>query len=151
MAKSPPEGYPRICTYLLYEDGAAAIDFLTRTFGFRERMRIPMEDGRVGHAELEFEDGLVMLGEPGGDYKSPKRLGARTQMQHIYVEDVDAVHERAKEAGAEIKSELADQPYGDRSFSAADPEGHEWHFSQHVRDVSPEEYGATTPETAAVS
>ena len=131
-----------ITPYLLYEDASAAIDFLTKAFGFRERLR--MEDaGRVGHAELELGDGEVYLGQPGGGYKSPKRLGLRTTLIHVYVDDVDAHFERAKAAGAEITDEPADQEYGDRRYSALDPEGIEWFFAQHVREVAPEEYGAT--------
>jgi PhnB protein len=131
-----------ITPYLLYEDAAGAIDFLTRAFGFRERMRIE-DGGKVGHAELALGDGEIYLGQPGGDYKSPKRLGLRTTLVHVYVDDVDNHFERAKAAGAEITDEPADQEYGDRRYSALDPEGIHWFFAQRVRDVAPEEYGAT--------
>jgi PhnB protein len=151
MPQNPPEGYPRISPYLLYRDGAAAIDFLTRAFGFHERMRMPDEQGGVGHAELDLDDGVIMLGQPGGDFKSPKELGLDTSLVHVYVDDVDAHFARAKEAGAEITREPADQSYGDRNYAAKDPEGHDWFFSQHVRDVSMEELGATAPEGATVS
>jgi uncharacterized glyoxalase superfamily protein PhnB len=113
-------------------------------------MRMPDEGGRVTHAEIEVGDGVVMLGSPGGEYKSPKRLGAKTQFVYVYVDDVDRHFARAREAGATITREPADQGYGDRNYGAEDLEGHEWYFGQHVRDVSPEELGATTPETAGV-
>ena len=132
-----------ITPYLLYEDGAAAIDFLTRAFGFREVMRAPTPDGRVAHAELELGDGNVYLGEPGGDYRNPKRLGAPTVGIHVYVDDVDAHYERAVAAGAEIDEQPADQEYGDRRYGAYDPEGHVWWFAQRMREVAPEEWGAT--------
>jgi uncharacterized glyoxalase superfamily protein PhnB len=128
-----------VTPYLLYEDSEAAIDFLVRAFGFRERLRFAGEDGRVNHAELELGDGEVMLGSPGGDFKVPERAGV---MVHVHVEDVDAHFARAREAGARIEDEPKDQPYGDRSYHARDGEGHSWYFSQHVRDVAPEEWGA---------
>ena len=132
-----------ITPYLLYEDGAAACDFLVTSFGFREVVRSQSPEGRVWHAELELRDGNVYLGEPGSEYKSPKRLGQTTVGIHVYVDDVDAHFERAKASGAEISEEPTDQEYGDRRYTALDPEGHYWYFAQRVRDVSPEEWGAT--------
>lgn len=131
-----------ITPYLLYEDGAAAIAFLTSAFGFRETVRHESPDGRVGHAELALGDGQVYLGEPGPDYRSPKRLGATTVGLYVIVDDVDSHFERAKAAGAEITNEPAEQEYGDRRYAATDPEGHEWFFAQQVREVAPEEWGA---------
>ena len=148
MPQNPPEGYPRICPYLYYEDAARALDWLTRAFGFRERMRVPGEDGRIMHAEIERDGGIVMLGTPP-DVQSPKRVGATTHSVHVYVDDVDEHFAGAKDAGAVIVREPEDQPYGDRIYGAEDPEGHHWYFSQHVRDVSPQEFGATAPEHAA--
>jgi PhnB protein len=150
MTENPPKGYPRISPYLLYEDGYAAIDFITRAFGFTERMRMPGEsEGQLGHAELELDGGVIMLGTPARDFKNPKRLGGATVLVHVYVDDVDAHYDRAKAAGAEITREPATQDYGDRNYSAKDPEGHDWFFSQHVEDVSMEEIGVTQPEHAA--
>jgi len=134
MSSNPPEGYPRICPYLFYEDADGAIDFLVRAFGFTERMRMLDGDGRVTHAELELGDGVVMLGTPP-DFQR----GRDTGLVHVYVDDVDAHCVRAHEAGAEITRELADQDYGDRNYGARDPEGHSWWFAQHVRDVPTEE------------
>jgi len=150
MTQNPPEGYSRITPYLLYEDGAAAIDFLTRAFGFTERMRMPNEQGGVAHAELEFEREILMLGTPGDNFKSPKTSGVDSPaFVHLYVDDVDAHYARAKEAGAEITREPEDQFYGDRTYGAKDPEGMSWYFAQHVRDVSPEEMSAATAESSS--
>ena len=132
-----------ITPYLLYEDGAAAMDFLANAFGFREVMRSHSPEGRVWHAEMAIGDGNIFLGEPGRDYRNPKRLGAITVGIHVYVDDVDAHFERARQAGASIREEPADQDYGDRRYTAEDPEGHHWYFAQHIRDVAPEEWGAT--------
>lgn len=137
MPQNPPEGYSRITPYLLYEDAGAAIDFLTRAFGFTERMRMPNDQGKVTHAELEFEGAALMLGSPGGGFKSPKTSGVDSPaFVHLYVDDVDAHYRHAKSAGAEISSEPEDQFYGDRSYGAKDPEGISWYFAQHVRDVT---------------
>jgi len=139
MAKNPPENMPRITPYLYYEDVAAALAWLARAFGFRERMRIPGSDGKVAHAEMELGDGVIMMGHPGPDYRSPKRLGATTQNVYVYVDDVDRHCRQAREAGAKIFRDLEDQFYGDRNYGAEDPEGHQWYFAQHVKDVAPEE------------
>ena len=142
MVQNPPEGYPRISPYLYYEDGAAAIDWLTQAFGFRERMRMPGEDGRIMHAELELDGGVVMLAAPQRErFKNPKELEANASSVYVYVDDVDGHFERAKQAGAEILQEPETQPYGDRHYGARDPEGHEWWFGQHVEDVSPDALG----------
>jgi PhnB protein len=130
---------PRITAYLLYEDVAAALDWLSRAFGLRERMRIKGPDGRVSHAEMELEDGVVMMGCPGPDYRNPKRLGGSTSNLYVYVDDVDKHFRQAKESRAKILEEPADQFYGDRRYGAEDPEGHIWFFATHVRDVAPED------------
>ena len=135
MPTNPPKNMPRITPYLLYEDVAGAIDWLTKAFGFRERSRVQMgPDPRRLHAELEFEDGVVFMGWPGPDYRNPKHLGHDTQSLYVYVGDVDEHFQRSKDAGALIIDELKDQAYGDRRYGAEDPEGHRWYFAQHVRD-----------------
>jgi PhnB protein len=139
MPANPPENMPRITPYLLYEDVAGALEWLGRAFGFRERMRLPGPDGVVVHAEMELADGVVLLGNPGSDYQSPKRIGHVTQNLYIYVDDVDEHFERAKGAGVTILAEPEDQFYGDRRYGVEDLEGHHWYFAQHVRDVSPED------------
>jgi PhnB protein len=139
MPRNPPEDMPRISPYLLYEDVAGALEWLTRAFGLKERMRLPRPDGTVGHAEMELADGVIMMGNPGPEYRNPKRLGAVTGSLYVYVDDVDKHFERAKGAGAKIREEPADQFYGDRRYGAEDPEGHHWFFAQRVRDVAPED------------
>ncbi len=139
MPANPPENMPRVTPYLYYEDVEAALDFLARAFALRERMRMPGPDGKVTHAEVEIADGVIMMGCPGPEYRSPKKLGQTTQNVYVYVDDVDKHFARAREAGAEITAEPEDQFYGDRRYGAKDPEGHEWFFATHVRDVAPED------------
>jgi len=142
MPLNPPKNTPRITPYLLYQDVAGAIGWLTTAFGFQESMRIPGPDGKIAHAEMRKADGLIMMGCPGPEYRNPERLGHVTQHLYVYVDDVDAHFERARMAGAKIVEEPKDQFYGDRRYGAEDPEGHCWYFAQHVRDVSAEDMRA---------
>lgn len=139
--------YPTVTPYLLYEDVAAALDWLHRAFGFTERLRFADDDGIVNHAEVVVEDGgVVMLGHPGPEYRNPRRSGAGSALIHVVVADVDAHHRRAAAAGAEVLRPPEDQAYGDRRYDVLDLEGHLWSFAQPVRDVAPEEWGAQTAD-----
>ena len=140
MAHNPPEGTQRIIPYITYADAPAAIEFLCKAFGFEERFRLPMPDGRVGHAELGYRDSVVMLSSVYEEMglASPRDLPAHHAQIMCYVDDVDAHHARATGAGA-VVTDPEDQPYGDRSYRAVDPEGHRWIFSTHLRDVAPED------------
>jgi uncharacterized glyoxalase superfamily protein PhnB len=129
MTENPPPGYPRIAPYLNHEDTGAMLEWLARAFGLVERHSQRGADGRVVHAEMALEDGVVMMGSPGGGFRNPKHLGQVTQSLYVYLEDVDAHCARARAAGAEILEEPTDQPYGDRRYGARDPEGHHWYFA----------------------
>jgi uncharacterized glyoxalase superfamily protein PhnB len=132
-----------VTPYLLYEDVAAALDWLSRAFGFRETVRLQGETGYVNHAEMDVGDGsVVYLGDPGDDYRNPKTLGTSTCLVYVYVDDVDAHHSHAREAGAHVFEEPADQSYGDRRYGVEDREGHQWFFAQRIEEVAPEEWGA---------
>ena len=124
MTPNPPPGYPRISPYLNYEDTGAMLEWLARAFGLVERHTVRGADGKVQHAEMELEGGVVMMGSPGGGFRNPKHLGQTTHSLYVYVDGLDAHCERARAAGAEIIEEPADQPYGDRRYGARDPEGH---------------------------
>jgi PhnB protein len=133
----------RTIPMLAYEDCAAAIEFLTSAFGFREvEQRYTDDEGRVTHAELEYEGGRVMLGWPGPEYRGPRRHAEECERQrriydnpyvvygvHVEVEDIDAHLAHAREAGAEILRDPDDLPFG-RLYTAADLEGHRWMFLQ---------------------
>jgi PhnB protein len=134
-----------ITPYLLYEDCDAALEFLAHAFGFEEVLRYKGAGGYVNHAEMRLGDSVIYMGDPGDEYRNPAHLGGVTVLIGVAVQDVDAACERARDAGAEITEEPADQDYGERRFSARDPEGHMWHFSQTIRELAPEEWGATTP------
>ena len=132
----------RLSPYLLYKDVGKALDWLAKAFGFVEfGDRFEGKDGKVQHAAMSISKGgeMFMLGSPGPKYKNPKRLGCVTQMQYIYVEKIDQHFARAKKAGAKVLRKPEDQFYGDRRYAVADPEGHQWFFAEHVRDVSIDE------------
>ncbi len=131
MPQNPPKGMQRIIPYLYYEDGAAALEFLSKAFGFQERMKIARGDGSLMHAEAGFQDNVVMVGTPVEEDGTPKPTSGSVRHSSVmcYVDDVDAHYARAKAAGATIVQELADQDYGSRMYSAADAEGHVWHFA----------------------
>ena len=132
-----------ITPHMLYADVAAALEFLQRAFGFEEVLRYTGAQGYVNHAETRLGDEVIYLGDPGDEYRNPAALGGATVLIGVHgVEDVDALCERARGAGAEITEEPADQEYGERRFGATDPEGHKWFFSQPIREVAPEEWGA---------
>ena len=139
MPKNPPENMPRITPYLYYKDVGGALSWLAQAFGFQERMRMPGPGGDIMHAEMECADGVIMLGCPNADYRNPKGLGQVTQGLYVFVDDVDKHFQHAKVSGATILAEPEDQFYGDRRYTAEDPEGHQWFFAQHVRDVAPED------------
>ena len=122
-----PGNYPTVCPYLFYNDGPAALTFLTEAFGFRVRMA--PEPDAFGHAEVEIGDGgVVMLGAPPSEATSGSWGGV-----HVYVDDVDAHCEAARRAGAKIVKEPQDQSYGDRLYETVDTEGHTWWFAQPIR------------------
>ena len=147
--KPAPPGWPRISSALYYDDANTAIDWLCNAFGFMVRIKVAGDDGRIVHSELEFADGLVMVGQTGksddgkgawqAQQVSPAGVGQRnTQSLCLYVDDVDAHCERARAAGARIfrepvTTDHGEQYWSDRSYGATDPEGHMWWFMQRLR------------------
>jgi len=97
--------------------------------------------GRVGHAEIKIGDSVIMLADehPAMGYRGPRSLGGSSVSILLYLEDVDAVFERALKAGAKAQRPVVDQFYGDRSGTLEDPFGHVWTVATHVEDVAPEE------------
>ena len=139
--KPIPDGYPQVIPYLTIDGASAAIEFYAKVLGAKERLRMPGPDGKVGHAELEIGDSVVMLAdefpEMGG--RSPKTIGGTPVTVMVYVEDVDATFGRALAEGATKERDVEDQFYGDRAGQFADPFGHKWFVATHVEDVPPDE------------
>ena len=139
--KAIPTPYHSVTPYLIVKGGAEAIEFYKKALGARERMRIPAPEGKVGHAELEIGDSIVMLADefPEMQALSPKTLGGTPVSFCIYVDNVDARFQQAIAAGGKETRPVKDQFYGDRSGTLEDPFGHTWTIATHVEDVSPEE------------
>ena len=117
-----------------YEDPDAAVGWLCRAFGFKQRAIYRDDHGKIVHAELSFGNGLMMLGpdiesEFGRLMALPKAVGGlSTQATYVIVDDADAHHACAVAAGAEIVMPPKDEDYGGRGYSCRDPEGHLWTF-----------------------
>lgn len=136
------ETYPTVIPMIAYENGPAAMDWLARAFGFRERTRMLAKDGRLSHGEMQAGDGLIMLATPSPHYHGPKHhreeceaARAWSEVPYIvdgvlvYVDDAEKHFERAQAAGARILSPLEDGVEGKR-YRAEDLEGHRWMFMQ---------------------
>jgi PhnB protein len=139
--KAIPEGYHTLTAYLAVDDATAAIDFYKKAFGAKERVRMDAPGGKVGHAELEIGDSLVMLSDPfpQSHSKPPTELGGTSAGIFMYSEDVDAAIQKAVDAGATVEMAVEDMFWGDRFGSVLDPYGHIWSIATHVEDLSPEE------------
>ncbi|HKX27506.1 MAG TPA: VOC family protein [Blastocatellia bacterium] len=140
------ERAPDLIPMLAYEDGVAALEWLGRAFGFRERARMLGPDGSLSHGEMEAGTGLIMLSTPTPDYESPRRHQEVCERARkwskvpwvidgmlVFVDDIDAHYNQAKGAGATILSEPEDGPPG-RRYRAEDLEGHRWMFMQREKE-----------------
>jgi PhnB protein len=141
MAKAIPENYPQVMPYLIVDGATEAIEFYKGVLGATERMRMDGPDGRVGHAELQVGEAVIMLADenPEMSIEGPKSVGGTPVTIHVYVEDSDAAFERAVQAGAKPLRAVEDQFYGDRSGQFEDPYGHRWNVATHVEDVAEDE------------
>ncbi len=137
MVQPIPDNYPRVNVALAVDGAADAIDFYATVFGARERMRFPAPDGKVGHAELEIGDSLIMVADeyPDMGFLGPKAIGGTPVTISVYVTDADAAFAEAQQRGATPLREVEDQFYGDRSGQFEDP----WGVSTHIEDVPPDE------------
>ena len=138
MCLQPNRSIPRaaVIPVLIYPEVREAVEWLERAFDFVERVRI----GENHRAQLSFGDGAVIVGDVRGE-RRPPRTGEVTHSVMVRVRDVLAHCERAREHGARIVMEPTDFEYGERQYTAEDLAGHQWTFSQTLRDVAPEEWG----------
>lgn len=141
--KQATEGNQSITPYLTIKNAAKAIEFYKEAFGAKEIGRISMPDGKVGHAELQIGNTRIMLAEemPEWQNKAPETLGGSPVSLNLYVENVDEVFKKAKDAGAKVEGgmEVKDQFYGDRSGNLVDPFGHKWIIATQIEKLSFEE------------
>jgi PhnB protein len=139
-AKSVPVGYHTMTPCLAINGAARAIEFYKKAFGASELMRFAHGD-KVGHAELQIGDSKVMISDefPEMGVRSPQAAGGSPSAIYLYVDNVDAVWDRALTAGAKQIRPVEDKFYGDRSGTLQDPFGHTWHLATHQEDVPPDE------------
>ena len=131
--KAIPEGYPTVTPYLMVQDAAKFIAFMSTVFAAKTSEQLMRPDGKIGHTELRVGDSLIMLSEASEAHP------ATPVMLHVYVEDVDAAFERAVRAGGTVVSKPANQFYGDRSGGVKEPGGNTILIATHVEDVAPAE------------
>lgn len=151
ISYDPAKGWPRIMPFLVYRDVAAALEFLSRSFGFVERLRWVDGGGVVRVAEMAVGNGFYIgltAGEEG--HRSPRDLGKpATYTTLVFVDDVDEHREKVRAAGVDVVSEPADRPWGLRQYLVEDLDGHQWEFTQFIADVSPSEWGAVMADNVA--
>lgn len=125
--------------YLYYRDLERAMAFLSVAFGFRPfGPRTRDKNGRLTHASMRLGSSTVMMGRPASAYRNPADLGQATQCLVLTVRSgLDKHFRRAVSAGARVLQEPEDNPFGTRRYGVADPEGHEWYFSQRIRRQPP--------------
>jgi len=129
-----------VLPHVIYQNVTEALAWLTKTFGFREHYRYGQP---ISGAQVYLGNAYIILTGPRSGDASPAQLGHRTQYLTVFVDDVDADYGKVKSAGARIVEELQETIYGERQYGVEDLEGHRWLFSQHARDVSPDDWGAT--------
>lgn len=144
---SPGFHRPSFIPAVIYQDNRAALEWLQRAFGFEPNEVLTDSDGNIVHAEMNFGDGVVMIGNEWADWtRSPLAVeGKNTQRIHVRIDrGIDEHCEHARRAGAKIVMEPADQFYGDRTYMAVDLEGHHWTFAQSVKEMSLKEMEAAS-------
>jgi uncharacterized glyoxalase superfamily protein PhnB len=125
--------------HVVYRDVEEAIAWLTKVFGFTENYRYGEP---AGGAQMLFGSAVMMIQRARPGRLIPKEVGGETQSLTLFVDNVGAHYERSRNAGAKITEELNETTYGELQYGVEDLAGHHWLFSQHARDVSPEEWGA---------
>jgi len=143
MSKRParPPGTPWLSPYLTVKDADAALGFYQRAFGFEKRFAFPGPDGRTNHAEMVWQDALIMFGPEGSsgcEAKAPATSAIDSPVHlYVYCDDVDALYARATKAGAKSVLPPQDMFWGDRICKLLDPDGHCWNFATNVADFDP--------------
>ena len=139
--KPIPDGMHAVTPHLICAGAADAIEFYKKAFDAVEVARVPGPEGKLMHGAIRIGDSVVMLVDEFPEWGSlgPKSLESSPVTIHLYVNDADAVVEKAVRAGAKITMPLEDTFWGDRYGKLEDPFGHSWSVATHIRDVSPEE------------
>lgn len=126
-----PEGFHTVTPYLTVPDADRLVEFVSKAFGATEVFRTHGAKGGI-HVEIQIGDSMVMIGGLQGTEAKPAAI-------FLYMDGVDAVYDRALEAGAISIEEPTDRSEGDRRAGVADPFGNAWFIATRIEDVSREE------------
>jgi PhnB protein len=140
--KSIPDGYHTLTPFITAEDASGLLQFIETAFEGKVRFRMDAPGGKIGHAEIEVGDSVIMVADPD------ERDTTAKAMLHLYVDDVDSVFQHAVAAGGTAESAPETHFYGDRSGTIRDGWGNRWYISTHVEDVTPEEMTKRMAELA---
>ena len=137
-----------VTPHIVVRDAARAADWYKRALGAEERSRVPLPGGKVMTVELRFGDSPVMIADevPDLGIVSPLTLGGTYGALHLTTSDVDALWQRALDAGAEVFHPLGDTFWGERFGHRIDPFGHRWGMATHLRDVPADEVARAAAE-----
>jgi PhnB protein len=144
--KAVPEGYHTITPHLVLDDAAKTIDWYKKALGAEEIARSLGPDGKVMHAEIRVGDSRVMMNDPMMGGKGPKATGGSPASLWVYVEDCDALFNRAVGAGAKVRMPMADQFWGDRCGGVEDPAGYTWTIATRKEDLTGDEMNKRAQE-----
>ena len=138
-----PEGHHTVTPQLTLDSAAQAIDWYKKALGADEVARAVGPDGKIMHAEVRIGNSLIMLNDAMGGSKGPRAMGGSPTSLWIYVEDADALFNRAVAAGGQVApgpmGAMADQFWGDRCGTFTDPHGYRWTIATRKEDLTPEE------------
>ena len=138
-AKPVPAGYHTVTPQLTLDNAAQAIDWYKKALGAEEVSRSVGPDGKIMHAEIKVGDSRVMVNDVMAGGKGPQAFGGSPAALWLFVDDSDALFNRAVGAGAKVQMPIADQFWGDRAGAVADPEGYTWWIATRKEDLTPEE------------
>ena len=143
-ANSPiPEGFHTVTPQLILDNAAQAIDWYKKALGAEEVSRATGPDGKILHADLKIGNSHIMMNDAMGGAKGPKAFGGSPTSLWVYVDNADALFNRAVGAGAKVEpgpmGQLSDQFWGDRCGTINDPQGYRWTIATHKEDLTPQE------------
>jgi len=143
-AKSPiPDGFHTVTPQLILDNAAQGIDWYKKALGAEEVTRATGPDGKILHADLKIGNSHIMVNDAMGGAKGPNAFGGSPMSLWVYVENCDALFNRAVAAGAKVQDgpmgKMADQFWGDRCGTLTDPQGYRWTIATHKEDLTPQE------------
>jgi len=138
-AKAVPEGYHTMTPQLTLDDAAKTIDWYKKALGAEELSRSVGPDGKIMHAELKIGDSRFMVNDVMMGAKGPQAFGGSPASLWLYVENCDALFDRAVKAGANVQMPMEDQFWGDRGGALADPAGYTWWIASRKEELTEEE------------